>query len=141
MESPPKCNRQPLIIALSKHPMNSNKQRIFIIISIVVILLIIFHIPREWIYDNSNSVCIYKSIFGIECPFCGMTRALYELVHLNFTDAMQINFVAIPFIITFFCWMSTLIFKNVTLRNASWIMTYITAAGFVIIYALRLLGL
>lgn len=120
--------------------MNSQKHKILLIISIIVLLLIIFHIPREWIYNNSSSVCLHKSIFGFECPFCGMTRALYEIIHLNFSDALQQNFVAIPFLITCFCWIFTLIFKNATLRKVVWILTYITAFGFVIIYTLRIAG-
>jgi hypothetical protein len=120
--------------------MHAIKQKAFLIISILVVIVILFHIPREWIYDNSNSVCIHKSIFGIECPFCGMSRALYEMVHLNFNNAIQRNFVVIPFVITIFCWTSTIVFKNASLRKVAWIMTYITATGFVIIYVLRIIG-
>lgn len=121
--------------------MNSTKQKIFLLISIVIISLTIFHIPSEWIHDNTNSYCIHKSIFGIECPFCGMTRAVYDMLHFNFTDVIHENFVVIPFVVTFFFWISAFIFKNAILRKTAQIMTYISAAGFIIIYTLRITGL
>jgi hypothetical protein len=65
---------------------------------------------------------------------------LYEVVHFNIMDAIQHNFVVMPFVITLFCWASTLIFKNSALLKVAWIMTCITATVFVIIYILRIIG-
>lgn len=31
--------------------------------------------------DTAPSICIYKLIFGVECPGCGMTRAISKLLH------------------------------------------------------------
>jgi hypothetical protein len=133
-------HHKPLRIVPDKFLMRSKKQKILIFASSVVVLLIIFHIPREWIYDNP-SLCIHKSIFGIECPFCGMTRAVYEIVHLKFIEAIRLNFAIFPFLLTTIFCIFSMPFHNPAIKKAAWIMLYITAGCFTIIYCLRIAGL
>lgn len=43
--------------------------------------------------------CIWKTIFDIECPGCGLTTALINVITLHFNEAYQANpfiFVVIP---------------------------------------------
>ena len=40
--------------------------------------------------------CIFKSILGISCPGCGMTRAVNEILNLNFIQAFKYNILSIP---------------------------------------------
>ena len=35
--------------------------------------------------------CIWKSIFGIHCPGCGLTTAFISLIELNFKNAFETN--------------------------------------------------
>ncbi|MDR3552125.1 MAG: DUF2752 domain-containing protein [Clostridia bacterium] len=35
--------------------------------------------------------CIFRSITGLDCPGCGMTRAFYCLLHLDFAQAFRYN--------------------------------------------------
>lgn len=70
-----------------------------------------------------------------------MTRAVYELVHLNFTKSIQENFNIIPFTITLAIGIVYAFFPIPFTRKMSIYMMFITAAGFIIIYALRLSGL
>ena len=63
---------------------------------IFISLLILFYfLPNELIY-NSRSFCIHKYLLGFECPGCGMTRALFSFLHLNFVDSLKYNFAVIP---------------------------------------------
>jgi hypothetical protein len=44
--------------------------------------------------------CIWKSIFGIQCPGCGLTTAFISLIKLNFKNAFETNwliFIIVPF--------------------------------------------
>ena len=122
---------------------NSKKrnQKIFIIIIVVTIIVIVFHIPASWVYNESNSVCIHKRLFGIGCPLCGMTRAVYELVHLNFMKSIRENFNIIPFTLTLVCGMVYNLFPSPFTWKLSIFMLLLTAAGFILVYALRLSGL
>ena len=44
--------------------------------------------------------CIWKSIFGVLCPGCGLTTAFISLIKLNFNNAFETNwliFIIVPF--------------------------------------------
>ena len=44
--------------------------------------------------------CIWKSIFGVLCPGCGLTTAFISLIELNFNNAFETNwliFIIVPF--------------------------------------------
>ena len=43
--------------------------------------------------------CIFKSIFGIPCPGCGLTRAFRAIFHGNFLEAEKYNILSIPILI------------------------------------------
>ena len=65
------------------------KNKIFIFISINLILLIVLYlIPIE---NSMPSLCIYKAITGKECFNCGMTRAFLSVLHLDFKGAINYN--------------------------------------------------
>jgi len=66
-----------------------NKIVIFLIINIIL-LFVLYSIPINNIplFDN---ICLYKSIFGIECWNCGMTRAFLYTLHLDFETAIKFN--------------------------------------------------
>ena len=40
--------------------------------------------------------CIFKTVTGIYCPACGMTRAFLSIIHLNFSEACYQNLLSIP---------------------------------------------
>jgi len=44
--------------------------------------------------------CLWKSIFGVQCPGCGLTTAFISLIELNFKNAYETNwliFIIVPF--------------------------------------------
>lgn len=47
-------------------------------------------IPAEYIL-HGHSVCLFRNLFGTECCGCGMTRALFSLLHLDFGAAWSYN--------------------------------------------------
>jgi hypothetical protein len=121
-----------------KKPLN---RKILLIILIVIIIVAIFHIPAAWVYGDGGVVCLHKKLLGIGCPLCGMTRAVYELVHWNFAVSLQQNFNIIPFTLLLMCWMIYYIFPSPIMHKAGIVMLIISAAGFIVVYALRIAGL
>ena len=70
----------------------------------VFIPLALFAVPLST-FESLPSVCLYKNIFGRECPGCGMTRAALYLIHLRFADAFAFNrmiIIVFPLILFFF---------------------------------------
>lgn len=43
--------------------------------------------------------CVWKSIFGVHCPGCGLTTAFISMIELNFKNAFEANwliFIILP---------------------------------------------
>jgi hypothetical protein len=66
---------------------------------IFVLALVVALVPRDILFDETHVVCIHYYLFGFQCPLCGMTRAVYEFIHLQFASAISYNMVValLPF--------------------------------------------
>lgn len=64
---------------------------------------VLYLIPRHWIYEG-HSICLFRNLFGIECWGCGMTRALFSVLDLHFTEAWNYNS-AIVIVIPMLIWL------------------------------------
>ena len=40
---------------------------------------------------HSPRLCLFHLFFGIDCPFCGLTRGFSSIAHGNFRDAIEFN--------------------------------------------------
>ena len=60
-----------------------------ILLEILLCLLII----------NYDIPCLFKSIFKIPCPACGLTRAFLSLSNLDIISAIRYNILSIPIFI------------------------------------------
>ena len=60
-----------------------------------------------------DTTCIIKSLIGIPCPGCGMTRALLCAIHLKFRDAFAFHplFFTTPVLFLYFLYDGRL-FRN-----------------------------
>ena len=43
------------------------------------------------IFETGYSICLFKGMFGLDCPGCGMTRAISRVFHADFADAYYYN--------------------------------------------------
>ncbi len=59
---------------------NKDKLITFGLIVVLVLIMYILNIP-----------CLFKTVFKIPCPGCGMTRAYISLLHLDFKKAFEYN--------------------------------------------------
>lgn len=64
-----------------------NKVKIAVLIAIPIILLLL---PANF-FDSGDSICISQRLLGLECPGCGITRAIQHFIHGNFAIAWQFN--------------------------------------------------
>lgn len=68
-----------------------NRIKNFIILAILIFFLYTISILPV--------TCFFKSVTGIYCPACGMTRAFTSILNFNFLDAIYFNILSIPFFI------------------------------------------
>ena len=62
------------------------------IIRLLVLSVVIFlSISIPPFYKSEFSICPCKNIFGIPCPFCGMTRSFLFLGHGEIRQACRLN--------------------------------------------------
>jgi len=47
-------------------------------------------VPTSWI-ESRRSICLIRTLFGVSCPGCGMTRAISCIFHGHFKRAFQYN--------------------------------------------------
>lgn len=62
-------------------------KNILILLILILFLLFILNVPVT---------CIFKSVTGISCPSCGMTRAFFAILKFNFVGAFFLNILSIP---------------------------------------------
>ena len=46
--------------------------------------------------------CLFKKLFDIRCPGCGLTRSFRDIINLNFDSAIKYNILGIPLFIIIF---------------------------------------
>lgn len=63
------------------------KIRLFCLLALPAAL---YCIPGSWITDG-HPVCLFHNLFGRDCYGCGMTRALFSLLHLDPGSAWGYN--------------------------------------------------
>ena len=45
-------------------------------------------------------LCIFKMIFDIPCPGCGLTRGFISILHLDFVEAMEYHVLSVPLFVS-----------------------------------------
>ena len=73
---------------------NCRYKKILILIGYCLALLI-------FIFASQYYVCPFKYFLNIPCPGCGMTRAFFCILHLNFIGALKYNILSIIVFIWF----------------------------------------
>lgn len=59
---------------------------------LVLLPAALYAIPLRWITGEGHiTLCLFKNITGAECYGCGMTRAVFSLLHFDFGGAWAYN--------------------------------------------------
>lgn len=76
---------------------------------IFIFLVLLFLVLLIWLYYSFNPAresffvkCPFKTLTGLDCPGCGSQRAIHELLHFNFLNAISYNALlvfSVPYIV------------------------------------------
>ena len=72
----------------------SKDQKRFLCLNLVFLVgAPVYPLYCYWVFHFSTpfSHCFLKEWFGVYCPLCGGTRALYELLHFRLLSALRYN--------------------------------------------------
>ena len=53
--------------------------------------VVCYAVPLGRITEGKHTICLFRNLFDTECWGCGMTRALFSLLHGAWTDAWDYN--------------------------------------------------
>ena len=68
-------------------------KRYVFVLTIITAIIILYNLPETLFKSELNeySYCIHKQIFGINCPGCGLTRAIFYFIHFDYKKAILLN--------------------------------------------------
>jgi hypothetical protein len=74
--------------------------KITVILGLLAVIVFAL-IPQSWIFGG-QIICPTRWLFHFPCPLCGMTRAAWLLVHLQWKEAWMYNPGIFPLMVLFF---------------------------------------
>ncbi len=71
--------------------------------------MVFIFVPISY-FEFGPIICLTKNIFGIECPGCGITRAIASIFHADFVSALRYNrFIVIVFPLLCYAYMKNIL--------------------------------
>lgn len=89
-------------------------------ILLIFLILLVFGVLVVFVFDVD---CLFKSIFGISCPGCGLTRGFRALFKGDIVSAFSYNILTIP--IFLFLVIFLVLFVIDTLCNRNFVSRYL----------------
>ena len=77
------------------------KLRIFVFVLLFVFTIFLLVIPADF-FDSGQSICVSVILLHRQCYACGLTRGIQHLIHFDFKQAYNYNwlsFIVFPLII------------------------------------------
>ena len=111
----------------------------FIKYTIIILLLsVLLLVPDALLFNNSKSLCVHKLITNIECPFCGMTRAVHELIYFRISNAIKYNAVVLILPLMFVVNLAKDVYKTRVLKIAQKALFIILTICLILLYLFRI---
>lgn len=79
-----------MLTFMGKNIIQNTKLKGFVLAAFALLAGVWALFPENFVF-GSTSVCLHFTLSGIQCPFCGLSRAGYSILHLNFLTAWQLN--------------------------------------------------
>jgi hypothetical protein len=86
------------------------------------------------------SYSLHRQLFGFSCPGCGLTRATYYLIHLNFTKSLNLNPTVIFIPAIFFGEAFNIFRKDNLARKLRYIIYALFCSSLLLLYLTRILN-
>lgn len=116
----------------------SYRDQVILVVVVGCVLLALAVIPEDVIFHSDISVCLHYRFLGIQCPFCGLTRAITSWSHFHFERAVEYNFVIVPLFLLYIIEIAWIIWKTERLKSIRRILLRLVLIMFLIIYILRI---
>lgn len=65
----------------------------WMLVDLAIGVIVVFYYALLWIF---NTTCLIKLIVNVECPTCGMTRAMISLLKGDIKGYIDNNYLALP---------------------------------------------
>lgn len=121
-----------------KYTQTKNYNQLASVIITSFCLMVIFLFPHDILFDETKVVCIHRYLFGFQCPLCGMTRAVYQFIHFQFSSALSYNVVVVLLPIYYGMDITSLFMHKRGLITAKRMTLVIILAAFLLLYAFRI---
>ena len=93
------------------------------LMSIIATYFIVSVLLKIVFSTNILIPCLWKTLFHIECPGCGLTRAFIKILHLNIIGAYKTNpliFIVLPLSL-FYLYIDFMRFKRICFVRTNYI--------------------
>lgn len=74
---------------IKNHNFKSSIRTLYRVLIVLVPFVLVF-LPVNF-FDQGPTICISKLITDVDCPGCGITRAVQHCIHLDFKTAWNYN--------------------------------------------------
>ena len=102
---------------------------------IVLFILLVFSLLVVFVFDLN---CIFKSIFHIPCPGCGLTRAFKLILKGHFIQSLKYSVLALPILLFLVLYLITLIYDIIkkTDINSKYLNFFVKHYKFILVLVL-----
>ncbi|MBN1118748.1 MAG: DUF2752 domain-containing protein [Bacteroidales bacterium] len=91
-------------------------------------------------YEDHMISCVYKKVFGFECPWCGMQRSFYYLLKGELIESIKTFPALIPMLLMLIFLIFHLIFKIKNGHKILLYMFYLTSGLIIINYLIKIIN-
>ena len=107
------------------------------IIVLAVLVLSLFIIPHNWLFQTAPN-CIHYKLSGIQCPFCGITRAAYLFSRFHFVAGLHYNPAVFLLPFYFVSDVTAFFYQRKWIITLKRVLTAAIVVSFLLVYAYRI---